>query len=272
MWDGARDAWLRFSALRPFLDVVHSGMSPTAYDGAYTIIDEASRACGRDDARRARAHPSSARRLGACAADCLRRSSSTHRLAAFSIRFRSGLSPRGSAWCCSRRWPATVTTPTFSSGHSSSSMHRPSSGRCFSSSADCQRRPFNRRSPSRTLIDAGRRNRHGRGGAPARRSGPTPLCLGHAALRHQARTRVHRRSGIHQNARCSGRHLCPHSDGPDEQAGRRCDEAGGIGWSAGLPGAGEHPGQQQPGTPACRRATSVGVAQRRDGQRCQRRL
>ena len=40
MWDGARDAWLRFSALRPFLDVVHSGMAPTAYDGAYTIIDQ----------------------------------------------------------------------------------------------------------------------------------------------------------------------------------------------------------------------------------------
>ena len=40
MWDGARDAWLRFSALRPFLDVVHSGMAPTAYDGAYTIIEK----------------------------------------------------------------------------------------------------------------------------------------------------------------------------------------------------------------------------------------
>ena len=38
-WHGARDAWLRFSALRPFLEVVHSGMSPTAYDGAYTAID-----------------------------------------------------------------------------------------------------------------------------------------------------------------------------------------------------------------------------------------
>ena len=38
-WKGARDAWLRFSALRPFLDVVHSGMSPTAYDGAYAAID-----------------------------------------------------------------------------------------------------------------------------------------------------------------------------------------------------------------------------------------
>ncbi len=40
MWDSARDAWLRFSALRPFLDVVHSGMAPTAYDGAYTIIEQ----------------------------------------------------------------------------------------------------------------------------------------------------------------------------------------------------------------------------------------
>ena len=38
-WNGARDAWLRFSALRPFLDVVHSGMSPTAYDGAYAAIE-----------------------------------------------------------------------------------------------------------------------------------------------------------------------------------------------------------------------------------------
>ena len=38
-WHGARDAWLRFSALRPFLETVHSGMSPTAYDGAYTAID-----------------------------------------------------------------------------------------------------------------------------------------------------------------------------------------------------------------------------------------
>ena len=38
-WKGARDAWLRFSALRPFLDVVHSGMSPTAYDGAYAAIE-----------------------------------------------------------------------------------------------------------------------------------------------------------------------------------------------------------------------------------------
>ena len=40
MWDGARDAWLRLSALRPFLDVVHSGMAPTVYDGAYAIIDK----------------------------------------------------------------------------------------------------------------------------------------------------------------------------------------------------------------------------------------
>jgi hypothetical protein len=39
MWEGARDAWLRFSALRPFLDVVHSGMAPTAYDGAYKTIE-----------------------------------------------------------------------------------------------------------------------------------------------------------------------------------------------------------------------------------------
>jgi hypothetical protein len=38
-WHGARDAWLRSSALRPFLEVVHSGMSPTSYDGAYTAID-----------------------------------------------------------------------------------------------------------------------------------------------------------------------------------------------------------------------------------------
>jgi hypothetical protein len=38
-WHGARDAWLRFSALRPFLQAVHSGMSPTAYDGAYAAID-----------------------------------------------------------------------------------------------------------------------------------------------------------------------------------------------------------------------------------------
>jgi hypothetical protein len=37
-WPGARSAWLRFSALRPFLDVAHSGMLPTAYDGAYTAI------------------------------------------------------------------------------------------------------------------------------------------------------------------------------------------------------------------------------------------
>ncbi len=38
-WHGARDAWLRSSALRPFLEVVHSGMSPTSYDGAYAAID-----------------------------------------------------------------------------------------------------------------------------------------------------------------------------------------------------------------------------------------
>lgn len=38
MWHDARDAWLRFSALRPFLDVVHSHMSPTAYDGVYAAI------------------------------------------------------------------------------------------------------------------------------------------------------------------------------------------------------------------------------------------
>ena len=38
-WTAARDAWLRFSAIRPFLDVVHSGMSPTAYDGVYAAID-----------------------------------------------------------------------------------------------------------------------------------------------------------------------------------------------------------------------------------------
>ena len=38
-WDGARDAWLRFSALRPFLDAVHSAMSPTAYDGAYKTAE-----------------------------------------------------------------------------------------------------------------------------------------------------------------------------------------------------------------------------------------
>ena len=38
-WDGARDAWLRFSALRPFLDAVHSAMAPTAYDGAYKAAE-----------------------------------------------------------------------------------------------------------------------------------------------------------------------------------------------------------------------------------------
>ena len=176
---------------------------------------------------------------------------------AFSIRFRSGVSQRGSAWCCSRRWPATVTTPSFSSGHSFWSMHRPSSGLSCSSSADCRPLALQPQAPPRTLHDAGRRDRDHRPGAAARGSGPTPLCVGHAALPYQARTRVHRRSGVHQNARRRGRHLCPHSDGPDEQAGRRCDKAGRVGWSAGLPGAGEHPGQQRPGTPHRRRATAV---------------
>ena len=38
-WQSARDAWLRFSVPRQFLEVVHTGMSPTAYDGAYKAID-----------------------------------------------------------------------------------------------------------------------------------------------------------------------------------------------------------------------------------------
>ncbi len=81
MWDGARDAWLRFSALRPFLDVVHSGMAPTAYRWGLRDYRQASRTCGRDDARRARARPSCAGRLRACVANYLGRSSSTDRLA-----------------------------------------------------------------------------------------------------------------------------------------------------------------------------------------------
>jgi hypothetical protein len=35
-----RHAWLRFSALGPFLDIVHTGMSPTAYDGIYQMIEQ----------------------------------------------------------------------------------------------------------------------------------------------------------------------------------------------------------------------------------------
>ena len=38
-WQSARDAWLRFSVPRQFLEHVHTGMSPTAYDGAYKAID-----------------------------------------------------------------------------------------------------------------------------------------------------------------------------------------------------------------------------------------
>jgi hypothetical protein len=36
----ARDAWLRFSVFPEFLSVVHTGMSPTAYDGVYRTLEE----------------------------------------------------------------------------------------------------------------------------------------------------------------------------------------------------------------------------------------
>jgi hypothetical protein len=39
-WDGARDAWLQFSAFPRSLDAMHSAQSPTAYDGVYRAITE----------------------------------------------------------------------------------------------------------------------------------------------------------------------------------------------------------------------------------------
>lgn len=38
-WQSARDAWLRFSVPRQFLELVHTGISPTAYEGSYKAID-----------------------------------------------------------------------------------------------------------------------------------------------------------------------------------------------------------------------------------------
>ena len=35
-----RQAWLQFSAFGPFMRVVHTGMSPTAYDGTYQMIEQ----------------------------------------------------------------------------------------------------------------------------------------------------------------------------------------------------------------------------------------
>ena len=79
-WHDARDAWLRSSALRPFLEVVHSGMSPTAYDGAYTAIDRRYGSLVGTTLGVLGAHPGCARRLGARAADSVCRSRTTHRL------------------------------------------------------------------------------------------------------------------------------------------------------------------------------------------------
>ena len=36
----ARQAWLQFSAFGPFMEAVHTWMSPTAYDGTYQMIDQ----------------------------------------------------------------------------------------------------------------------------------------------------------------------------------------------------------------------------------------
>ena len=94
-WDGARDAWLRFSAFRQFLEVAHSGMSPTAYDGAYAAIDPELRAACRDDTRPAGADPGRARRVGARASDSLGSCDTTHRLAR--SRYVSDLVCRGLA-------------------------------------------------------------------------------------------------------------------------------------------------------------------------------
>jgi hypothetical protein len=36
----AREAWLHFSAFRTFLEIVHTGQRPTAYDGVYLLIGQ----------------------------------------------------------------------------------------------------------------------------------------------------------------------------------------------------------------------------------------
>ena len=36
----AQRAWLQFSAFGPFMELVHTGMSPTAYDGVYQMIEQ----------------------------------------------------------------------------------------------------------------------------------------------------------------------------------------------------------------------------------------
>jgi hypothetical protein len=36
----ARQTWLQFSAFGPFIEAVHTGMAPTAYDGSYRMIEQ----------------------------------------------------------------------------------------------------------------------------------------------------------------------------------------------------------------------------------------
>ena len=219
-WHGARDAWLRFSALRPFLDVVHSGMSPTAYDGTVHGHRAALRAASRDDARRDRAHSGCAGRVGPRAAGCLRGRGPTHRVArprsvsdvvCRRVAGRGAIRADGEPRRLYRVSAATIRAGLCVGCRLDAPVRRARVARPW---------PFSRGSPPRTRHDAGRRDCDHCAGAAARGSGPPPLCLGHALLRHQARTRVHRRSRVRQNACRPGRHLCPDSDGRDERAGR----------------------------------------------------
>ena len=136
-WQSARDAWLRFSVPRQFLEVVHTGMSPTAYDGAYKAID-------------GRYGPLVGTTLGLLALI-------PAALGAFAIALpiAGAAAVRRTGWrsldtfpmwcvtawlasCCWRQQPTSATTPSFSSGHSCWSTRRLSSGRSCSSSAHCR--------------------------------------------------------------------------------------------------------------------------------------
>ena len=104
-WQGARDAWLRFSALRPFLDVVHSGMSPTAYDGAYAAIEREYGPIVGTTAGVLALIPAAMGAWALALPIAWRRRDTAHRLAR--PRYVSDLVRRRVArrWCCSHRWP-----------------------------------------------------------------------------------------------------------------------------------------------------------------------
>ena len=177
-WDGARDAWLRFSALRPFLDVVHSGMSPTAYDGAYKAIDGRYGPLVGTTLGVLALIPAALGAFALALPIAVRRSGTAHRLAR--SRYFPNLVCRRVARSGDDRaggapWrPYRVSAPAIRS-HLCIGRHLDAAVR---RAPLAERSPFGRGSAPRPIHDAGRRNHRRRAGRAGTKTRPAPVLRG----------------------------------------------------------------------------------------------